>query len=189
MRGRERIAAITTSTPRLKQQLPEVPIDVIALMRTLRAANQAMSTYLDSLFRPLGASESLMHTLLVLFTAEGGCATPRLLCDLVGQTPANMTRILVALEELKYISREVDAGDGRRQRIGITAQGRSFMRTVLPRLSVPIKRVTSEFARADLSQLVVMLRQIAVAFDDGERELRAAGTVEVQRAPRKKRQG
>lgn len=187
MRGRERVAAINTSTPRLKQQLPDVPIDVIALMRTLRAANQAMSTYLESLFRPLGTSESLMHTLLVLFAAEGGSATPRVLCDLVGQTPANMTRILAAIEALGYITRKVDTEDRRRQQVRITARGRSFMQTAVPQLAAPIKRVTSSFSRAELSQLGAMLSQIAAAFDDGERELRAGKRVENARLRTPKR--
>ena len=143
--------------------------------------------YLESLFRPLGTSESLMHTLLVLFAAEGGSATPRVLCDLVGQTPANMTRILAAIEALGYITRKVDTEDRRRQQVRITARGRSFMQTAVPQLAAPIKRVTSSFSRAELSQLGAMLSQIAAAFDDGERELRAGKRVENARLRTPKR--
>lgn len=173
----------------MKQQLPAMPIEIVGLMRTLRAANQAMSVYLDTLFRPFGASESPMHTLLILFSAEGGVATPRVLCDLVGQTPANMTRILVVLEKLGHISRAVDSGDARRRTIRITVQGKRFMRTVRLRLSGPLKTDMNGFSGADVKRLVALLEHLAVSFDDGERTLRSGGRAkspDAQRSARKR---
>lgn len=173
MRGRERIAAISSSDPRLREQLPDVPMDTIALMRTLRAANQAMSTYLDALFRPLDVTESPMHTLLVLFSTESGTSTPRALCDQVGQTPANMTRILLALSEQGFISRKADARDGRRQQIRITARGRAYLKGVVPRMSGPLKRATLGLSAGELRQATLLVSRLAAAFDDAERELRS----------------
>lgn len=177
MRGRERLAAISSSTPRLKRQLPDVPVDIVALMRTVRAANQALTTFLDSLLRPLGVAESLMHTLLVLFTAPDGSSTPRALCDQVGQTPANMTRVLLALSELGFISRHTDRSDGRRQQVRITARGRDYMRRVVPQLSDPLRRAVHGLTAREVAQSTALLSRLAAALDDAERDqFRALGT-------------
>ena len=172
MRGRERLAAISSSTPRLKRQLPDVPVDIVALLRTVRAANQALSTFLDSLLRPLGTAESPMHTLLVLFSAPEGTSTPRALCDLVGQTPANMTRVLLALSELGYVSRQADQCDGRRQHVRITARGRDYMRRVVPQVSGPLHRAVDGLSTPELAQTTALLSRLATALDDAERGLR-----------------
>lgn len=184
MRGKERIAAISSSSPRLKAQLPGLPVDTIALMRTLRAANQALSTYLDAMMRPLGVPESQMHTLLVLFTSESGASTPRALCDQVGQTPANMTRILLALSQLGYLSRKVDTLDARRQQVRITARGRAFVHDIVPRISEPLKRAARGFSVSEISQASGLLTRLTAALDDGERALRSnSASGEVRRRP------
>src|SRR5690348_203254 len=112
MKSIQRLAAIDTSSPRLSQGFPDLPVQLVMLMRLVRAASQGMSDYLAPFLRPGGFTGSSLPTLLLLFPSRGGTASPGLLGELVGQTRANMTRILENLSGGKLVSRAADGRDG-----------------------------------------------------------------------------
>src|SRR5687767_3478894 len=130
MKSIDRLAAIDTSSPRLSAGLPDIPLQLVVLMRLVRAASQGMSDYLGPFLRPSGFTESSLHTLMLLFASRDGAASPGMLCELVGQTRANMTRILENLSKGKLVSRATDGQDGRRQVIRITTEGRRLIREI-----------------------------------------------------------
>lgn len=156
------------------ERLPGVPIQTIMLMRLVRAANQALTAYLDKVLRPLGFTEDTFHTLVLLFVNEPGTATPSALCELVGQTRANMTRILEALGSKGYVSRASDDADGRRQLIRITTQGKQLVRKALPRLAGPLSLSVAGLAGKEAQGLGELLRKLVLSLDVGERKLRAS---------------
>lgn len=173
MKGIDLVSAIDASMPRMAEQLPGVPVQVIGLMRLMRAANHSLSTYLEPLMRSLAVSESSLHTLLLLLCSEDGIASPGVLCDLVGQTRANMTRILDALLAKEYISRSTDGGDGRRRVIRITAEGKRFVRTALPALGRPMTLAVAGLKQSQIKQIDELLRLFVVSLEAGGRRMRA----------------
>jgi len=153
--------------------LSELPVQVISAMRLMRAANQGLSSYLEQLLRPLGFTESSFHTLMLLFSSDKGTASPGMLCDLVGQTRANMTRIIDGLITQAYVSRTTDGGDGRRRIIRITAQGKRLVQASLPLLGGPMTLAVAELKPSEIKQLDKLLRRLVTSLESAERQLRA----------------
>lgn len=174
MKSIDRLAAIETSSPRLSERIPDMPPQLVVLMRLVRAASQGMSDYIDPLLRPVGFTESTLHTLMLLFASADGTASPGTLCELVGQTRANMTRILESLAKSRLVSRAIDGRDGRRQVIRITAEGRRLMREAVPRVAAPLKLAMGGMTKDEIGTLIALLRKLIVSLDRGERQLRAA---------------
>jgi DNA-binding MarR family transcriptional regulator len=174
MKGIERISAIDISAPRLEQRIPEVPIQLMILLRTMRAANHSLTTYLDLLLRPLGFTEGELHTLFILFSTDGGAAAPGMLCELLGQTKANMTRILSGLTGKHYVTRHDDLEDGRRQLIRITGQGKRFVQSLIPKVANPIVKTFEEMTGEEIGSLNGLLRRFVSSLDFGERQIRAS---------------
>ncbi|MDB5970062.1 MAG: MarR family transcriptional regulator [Hydrocarboniphaga sp.] len=174
MKGTDRVDAIDASTPRMVDNMPGVPVDIIALMRLMRAANQGLSNFLEPVMRPFGFTESSFHTLMLIFSSEQGTATPSQLCELVGQTRANMTHILAGLVSQSYVSRSTDGDDGRRRIIRITAEGRRLVRATLPTLAAPLSLALEGLKPADITQLDKLLRRFVASLANGERRMRAS---------------
>jgi MarR family transcriptional repressor of emrRAB len=174
MKSIDRLAAIDTSSPRLSAGMPDIPLQLVVLMRLVRAASQGMSDYLGPFLRPSGFTESSLHTLMLLFASRDGTASPGMLCELVGQTRANMTRILETLADGKLVSRATDGRDARRQVIRITNEGKRLIREVVPTIAAPLKLAMTGMTKDEVSTLVKLLRKLIVSLDRGERQLRAA---------------
>lgn len=173
MKGKDRVAAIDASAQRLKRGLPEVPHNIVALMRLMRAANQSLTSFLQMALRQTGFGESTLHTLFVIYASESGTAAPGMLCELVGETKSNMTRILATLIERRLVVRESDDLDGRRQRISMTPKGHQLVRSVTPVVSGPLSLSTQGLRATDLRTLEQLLRQWVSSLDAGEQQLRA----------------
>lgn len=174
MKSIDRLSAIDTSSPRLAAGLPDIPLQLVVLMRLVRAASQGMSDFLGPYLRPSGFTESSLHTLMLLFASRDGAASPGMLCELVGQTRANMTRILESLSEGNFVSRAIDGRDGRRQVIRITTEGRRLIREIVPSIAVPLKMAMGGMTKDEVSTLVKLLRKLIETLDRSERQLRAA---------------
>lgn len=175
MKAQHRVQAIDASAPRLERSFPDGPVRVINLMRLMRAANQALTSYFDDMLRPLGFTESTLHTLLLLFALDGGAAAPGTLCDLVGQTKANMTRILSVLSKRRYVTRRTDATDGRRQKIEITDKGRELVREMLPRVSAPLSRAVEQLTLAEQNAFDLLLRKLIASLSTSQARLNHPG--------------
>ena len=141
-------------------------------LRLVRAASQGISDFMDPLLRPLGFAESALHTLILLFASTEGRASPGELCDTVGQTRANMTRILQTLAKQKFISRTTDRSDGRRQLISITAEGRRLIHELVPRFFGPLKQALEGMSSEEMHLLSTLTRKLIESLDQGQRQLR-----------------
>lgn len=167
MKGSLRLAAVQRSTPAMACALPDLPMPETVMVRLIRIVVAGMTDYFDPVLRNIGLAENSLHVLCLLSAAEGGRASPSELSDLVGTSRANMTRILEQLEREGYAEREVEARDGRRHVIQITAQGREATECAVPQMIEPLKRAFSDLTPAEFGTLEKLLRKTIVSFDKG----------------------
>jgi len=85
-----------------------------------------------------------------------------------------MTRILDQLIGDGLASRSVEARDGRRHSIRITAAGRRACSEAVPRMIEPLKRAFSGLEDSELATLNALLRKAITSFDKGAQALRSA---------------
>ena len=101
------------ATPSSADLAPRLRLAVMRLARRLRQEGEG----------PLTPSQtSAMHTIERL--------EPVTLGDLAGAErvqPPSMTRIVASLEDVAYVTREIDAGDRRIARVRLTAEGRRLL--------------------------------------------------------------
>lgn len=173
MNGLQRLSKVATSTPRMAQALPDMPMDGTVMVRLLRISGAGLGDFFEPVFRALDLSENAFHVLCLLVASETGSASPSELSELVGTSRANMTRILDELEKDGWVGRSVAPRDARRHVIGITTAGRDKVLATVPRIAQPIQRAFSDLSADEFALLNKLLRKLILSLDKGAGELRA----------------
>ena len=88
----------------------------------------------SDVLKPIGLSQVGFLTLMVLRAAPGKAVNPSLLCEISGESRANMTRIGDELVGKGLIRRVPSEADRRRLVISLTPAGLRLIRRLLPRI-------------------------------------------------------
>lgn len=175
MKTIDRLFAIDASAQRLQAGIPSVPLADVQLMRLIRVASLGISACVEPVLRPKGLNESALHTLMIAVSSGEAGATPTALCDQVGQTRANMTRILDSLVRQKLVTAISDGGDGRRKRISVTPAGRKLAQSCSQALKPVITSAMSGLNDDEKQKFELMLRRLIGTL--GVEERRYAGVM------------
>lgn len=160
MRTGDRLRAIDASLRDWEANLPQFQVQDLTLMRLVRVASQGITALIDPALQPTGLTESSFHTLLILFAAGTRGATPTDLCGQVGQTRANMSRILGLLADEALVETRGDPRDARRKFVLITSQGRRLVKRYADLLSPLAASATGALADAEKKTLEKLLRRL-----------------------------
>src|ERR1700733_11336609 len=149
----------------LKQRMPDLPVSGILLCRLLLHIGREMAARFEHQLRPYGLAEAEFRVLTTLFSQPDGVAHPSDLCVRASQSPANMSRISDALVERGLITRVSSVHDRRRIVLRITDEGGQFVRQLLPKLHVPLRRMLKNFPEVEQRQLVAQLKKLGAELD------------------------
>lgn len=169
MKIADRLQAVDSSAPVWETVMPDIPGQDATLMRLLRVASQGITACVDPLLRPDGLTESSCHALIVIMASGSEGIAPAVLCDQVGQTRANMTRILAMLQADKRVNVASDGRDGRRKKVSITPAGRRLVQKYSARLAPAVIGAMGGFSASDKATLDRLLRAWIQAMDKVER--------------------
>jgi MarR family transcriptional repressor of emrRAB len=165
MQGRSKLAAVERSTPPMAGALPDLPMREAVLVRLVRILSSTMTDCFESVFRGSGLSENSFHVLCLLLASPNCRAAPSELSSMVGTSRANMTRILGQLHRGGWVSRTVEARDGRRHIIALTPEGRDIARTTSCRIGAPLSQSFSGLSADESLSLGALLRKLIVSLD------------------------
>jgi DNA-binding MarR family transcriptional regulator len=167
----DRLSAIDASVANLGETFGASANQKGLLMRLGRALDQSMTTLLEKIISPHGLSEDELYTMIYLRYLEHGQSTPSSLRELVGKSPANMTRILTALEKKNFISRRSDSEDGRMSRVALSEAGLRKLRKTLPEATRTLDMSLSGLTEAEMKQLERLLRKAIMSVDSAADKL------------------
>lgn len=160
-----RFQAIDASMPHLAAAISHFPAQQTVLIRLIRVLDQSLGNLLESTITPHGFSEATLHTLMLTSCLDEQAISAGLLCELVAQTPQNMTRILRRLVEDGHIERGTDPADGRRSRIRITPLGRERLAALLPTTVPAVSSSFDGLTPEEQQQFEQLLRKAVVSLD------------------------
>jgi MarR family transcriptional repressor of emrRAB len=149
----------------LKQRMPDLPVSGILLCRLLLHIGREMSAKFEQQIKPFGLNEAEFRVLSTLYSQPDGTAHPSDLCVRASQSPANMSRISDALFDRGLITRVSSVHDRRRMVLRITDEGEEFVRTLLPKLHVPLRKLLRDFPEVEQRQLVAQLKRLGAELD------------------------
>lgn len=170
MKTGDRLKAVDTSQDSWRASLSRVHPDDVTLLRLIRVASLGITGFTDPVLLGAGLTESSYHALVVIAASGAKGITVTTVCDQVGQTRANMTRILKLLESEALAEIQADGRDGRRKRIVATAKGRRLVRTCSERLDPIVGLAVSDLAPADKRALHQLLRKLIGSMSRAELE-------------------
>ena len=114
-------------------------------------------------FRPIlakhGFTEQQWRVLRVL-GEKGPSDAGQVACDSCILAPS-LSRIISKLEEDNYISRFVDANDGRRVNLTLTKKGQDIINKIAPDLEFIYKAIEKRYGELKLTNLLDMLSEIS----------------------------
>jgi MarR family transcriptional repressor of emrRAB len=149
----------------LKQRMPDLPVSGILLCRLVLHIGREMAARFEQQIKPFGLAEAEFRVLTTLFSQPEGVAHPSDLCALASQSPANMSRISDALVARGLITRMSSVHDRRRLVLRITEEGEEFVRQLLPKLHLPLRRMLKDFPEVEQRQLAAQLKRLAAELD------------------------
>lgn len=149
----------------LKQRMPDLPVSGILMCRLLLHIGREMAAKFEQQIKPFGLNEAEFRVLSTLFSQPDGAAHPSDLCARASQSPANMSRISDALFDRGLITRVSSVQDRRRMVLRITDEGEEFVRNLLPKLHVPLRRMLKDFPEAEQRQLVAQLKRLGAELE------------------------
>jgi len=149
----------------LKQRMPDLPVSGILLCRLLLHIGREMAARFEHQLRPYGLAEAEFRVLTTLFSQPDGVAHPSDLCVRASQSPANMSRISDALVERGLITRVSSVHDRRRIELRITEEGEKFVRELLPKLHVPLRRMLKDFPESEQRQFTAQLKKLGAELE------------------------
>jgi MarR family transcriptional repressor of emrRAB len=149
----------------LKQRMPDLPVPGILLCRLVLHIGREMAAGFEQQIRPYGLAEAEFRVLTTLFSQPDGAAHPSDLCVRASQSPANMSRISDALVERGLITRVSSVQDRRRMVLRITEEGEKFVRDLLPKMHVSLRKMLEGFPESEQRQMAVQLKRLGAALD------------------------
>ncbi|WP_409344642.1 MarR family winged helix-turn-helix transcriptional regulator [Paenibacillus sp. MBLB4367] len=130
---------------------------------------QTFFAMVDTTARMIGYSEKYWFSkglngarirLLVEIAKEGGSILPSALASRIGVTRANISVLLVPLEEQGYIRVSSHPEDGRKRRIVLTPEGESLLWDVLPGNRDVIAEKMKVLDDAEMRQLLALFKKM-----------------------------
>jgi MarR family transcriptional repressor of emrRAB len=149
----------------LKQRMPDLPVSGILLCRLVLHIGREMTARFEQQMKPFGLAEAEFRVLTTLYSQPEGVAHPSDLCARASQSPANMSRISDALVARGLITRVSSVHDRRRMVLRITEEGEEFVRQLLPKLHLPLRRMLKNFPEAEQRQLASQLKRLAAELE------------------------
>ncbi|WP_049622558.1 MarR family winged helix-turn-helix transcriptional regulator [Frateuria defendens] len=160
-----RIDMLDEGVERARQIVPDLPVAEVTLARLLLMVGGGLQEELERKLKPHKLGDSDFRTLIALFSHPDGSSTPSELCQFAAQGPTNMTRITNALVKRGLITRGHSEADRRQVVIRITADGRRFVRKLLPPMFPRAHAYFAGFSEADKRHLGRLLRKLAANLD------------------------
>jgi len=161
----ERIDHLNAGVHRASEGVPGLPVREAVLLRMLLMTGNAVIEEIERILKPYGLSDSDFRTLMMVYTAPSGRTSPSELCGFAQQSPTNMTRITNVLVKRGFITRASSDEDRRRVELGITPEGRRFVRKLLPTLFPRVHGAFASLSVAEQKTLEHLLRKVAANID------------------------
>ncbi len=98
--------------------------------------------------------------ILVEIMKEGGTILPSILAKKIGVTKANISLLLIPLENDELIRRASHPNDGRKTVISITREGQSLLLKYLPENRQEIAEKMKVLDEQELKQLILLLNKL-----------------------------
>ncbi len=157
----DHFSSLDNGLQRLRQHIPNLPIDDIRLARILLELGRMLSARLDAALATYQLNEMEFRTLAMIYANDDRTVHPSELCTITGQTRGNMTRTCDALVYRNLLARETDPDDRRRVQLHITATGRTFVHDVIPVLYPILQALAEHVPGCHRVGLETQLRNIA----------------------------
>lgn len=140
-----------------------------ATLVSVMRASHGINACVETLLRREGLTELSFHLLIIVMSGGSDSVALSLLRDQVGQTSANMTRIIHLLHSKKLVTVTTDGVDRRRKKLGITALGRRSVKRCTARLATSITAAMNGLSAQDRRIVERLLRALSVSTEAADR--------------------
>lgn len=164
-RLQEAITHLDAGIARASETVPGLPVREVVLLRLLLMTGSSVLEEIERNLKPYGMGDSDFRTLMMIYSAPNGRASPSELCDAAQQGATNMTRIANVLVKLGFVTRASSVEDRRRVELSITPAGRRFARKILPMMFPRVHGAFASLSAAEKKTLDHLLRRVAANID------------------------
>jgi MarR family transcriptional repressor of emrRAB len=130
----------------------------------MRQNNTLMGSLANRLLEPFGLTIISYIVLISMRGTQGSHVNPSELCDTLGETRANMTRICDELVEKGLINRIPSPEDRRRVNLSLSDKGTELLNHIVPDLRVQVESLFSIFSEQEKATLISLLERMNKSF-------------------------
>lgn len=162
------VDALYEGVDRVADNIPGLPKCEVLLIRLLLLTGEALQRDVENKLKPFDMNDSDFRTLMMLYSSADGSSTPGELCALAEQKPTNMTRITNLLVKRGLITRTNATHDRRQVVLKITADGKRFVRKLLPPMFPEVVTKFSCFSHTERQTFERLLKKLALHLDTAD---------------------
>lgn len=162
------VDALYEGVDRVTGNIPGLPKREVLLIRLLLLTGEALQRDVEAKLKPFDMNDSDFRTLMMLYSSADGSSTPSELCALAEQKPTNMTRITNLLAKRGLITRANATRDRRQVVLTITAEGKRFVRKLLPPMFPEVVSKFSCFSDPERKTFERLLKKLALHLDTAD---------------------
>jgi MarR family transcriptional regulator, negative regulator of the multidrug operon emrRAB len=162
------VDALYEGVDRVADNIPGLPKCEVLLIRLLLLTGEALQRDVENKLKPFDMNDSDFRTLMMLYSSADGSSTPGELCALAEQKPTNMTRITNLLVKRGLITRTNATHDRRQVVLKITADGKRFVRKLLPPMFPEVVTKFSCFSNTERQTFERLLKKLALHLDTAD---------------------
>lgn len=162
------VDALYEGVDRVAENIDGLPKCQVLLIRLLLLTGEALQRDVEAKLKPFDLNDSDFRTLMMLYSSQDGSSTPSELCALAEQKPTNMTRITNLLAKRGLITRSHATQDRRQIVLTITAEGRRFIRKLLPPMFPEVISKFACFSDTERKTFEHLLKKLALHLDTAE---------------------
>lgn len=137
----------------------------VVLLRLYVHIEKGLSEIGNELFKSFGLNPVSFAALMMLYGTRPKALNPSLVCEITGESRANMTRISDELVAQGLIQRQTSEQDRRRFALTITPAGARLVRKLLPLLKQRMAPAFACFDREEKTRLHALLRKQLLAVE------------------------
>lgn len=139
---------------------PDLPRPTVSRVRLLQHGARELSDHLERFFAGHGVSATGWIALVILYAHPEPRLNPSFLAASLVQSRTHVTRVLDDLAAKGLLERSQAPGDRRRVDVAITAEGRGFVRAVLPRVWECYAAALEIFTEDEAQTLEKLMRKL-----------------------------
>jgi DNA-binding MarR family transcriptional regulator len=153
------LTAVEQNVARISRQYPYFPVELAIILRLVKLMGWQVGQAANGLLKSWDITYAEYNVLATLYGSDGYAMCLAEMCDVLGETPGQGSRLIQLLDKRSLIERRCDATDRRKVVAVLNDRGVRLVETLLPVISGMVNEHVGSFEAGEMGELLRLLKK------------------------------